>query len=461
MVQTCSLLPFVEIVDRAHTGPVCSVKEWDIKVLPKIAKEKVEKYGLKFDPENLIISDDSLADAAYQAGFELAVEAGVLCMDTERIIKVSEEELKAAVREAKREQTYGRLSDEVLYYARKPEDKRPIRRHVGPFATAVSEDIFIPTHQAYALCHHVDMLSCGVLPTVYGREVKAGTPYEVLGEMLTVRLLQEAVRRAGRPGMPLAGGDSTGVGHLAAWSYDHLTWGDHCVISMPSDLKTAFFLLNKAAQATVQGYKVYGFSHPTIGGYAGGPEGAAIMSIAAALMCVAVLKADAPETNPYDGRYFGNSSREGMWGRSLCTQAIARNTNFLFGVDVDVVAGPCTEMVLYETASGIINSTVSGAAWTNGIRPVAGRYRDYLGVLEGYLMCEVELATCGMKRKDANDLAKKIVPKYETVLKSKNAPVGKSIRECYDLNNFKPSQEWHDIYTKVKKDLKDLGIPLT
>jgi len=460
MVQTCSMLPFVEIVDRAHTGPVCSAKEWDIKVLPKKAKEKVEKYGIKFDPDNLIPSDNSLADAAYQAGFELAVETGVLCMDTERIIKISEEELKAAIREAKRELTFGSGADEVLWHARKPEDRRPLRSHAGPFGTAISEDIYVPVHQAYAHNHQVDSLEAGSLPSVYGRDIKAGTPYEVLGFMLDVRLQREAVRRAGRPGMPITGDDATGIGHLASSSYGHLTVADHFNVSMPADLKTYYFLLNKVAHATIQGFKINGFSHSAIGGYTGGPESATVVSVAEALMIVAVLKSEITNADPYDVRYFTNSNPEAMWAMSLSTQAIARNTNLIYGANVDAAAGPCTDTLLYEVASGAINNTVSGAAYVNGVRPICGRYRDYVGILEAYLMCEVEVATCGMKREDANELVKKILPKYETAVKSKKAPIGKPLKECYDLTHFKPSQEWQGIYSKVKKDLSDLGIPM-
>ena len=63
-----------------------------------------------------------------------------------------------------------------------------------------------------------------------------------------------------------------------------------------------------------------------------------------------------------------------------------------------------------------------------------------------------------MKRSDVNEIVKKIIPKYEDKLR--NPPKGKSFTECYDIKTLKPTQEWLDIYLKVKKEAIDLGIPL-
>ena len=39
-------------------------------------------------------------------------------------------------------------------------------------------------------------------------------------------------------------------------------------------------------------------------------------------------------------------------------------------------------------------------------------------------------------------------------------PKGSELRECYGLKTFKPTQEWLDIYLKVKRELIELGVPL-
>jgi len=63
-----------------------------------------------------------------------------------------------------------------------------------------------------------------------------------------------------------------------------------------------------------------------------------------------------------------------------------------------------------------------------------------------------------MTRKQANEIVKVLIPKYESMLW--NPPIGKSFRDCYDMNTLKPTQEWLNIYLKVKQELIELGVPL-
>ena len=120
-----SFLRMLEILDRAHRGPICALKEWNTKVIPTNVSRKLQEHGLKgtFDPTNPINTDDELADRFYKAAFELAVEMGVLCQNTERVIKVSEDELRRAVKNAPSQLFLGKGPDEVLLQHRQPEDK--------------------------------------------------------------------------------------------------------------------------------------------------------------------------------------------------------------------------------------------------------------------------------------------------------------------------------------------------
>ena len=122
------------------------------------------------------------------------------------------------------------------------------------------------------------------------------------------------------------------------------------------------------------------------------------------------------------------------------------------------VSGPCTEMILYESAVGLTQLSVSGVSMETGPRSAGGRYTNYITPLECKFISEVYKAAAGMKRSDANEIAKKLIPKYEDKLKY--PPKGKSFPECYDVKKLKPSDEWLNIYLKVKKEVIDLGIPL-
>ena len=122
------------------------------------------------------------------------------------------------------------------------------------------------------------------------------------------------------------------------------------------------------------------------------------------------------------------------------------------------VAGPCTEMLLYESALAMMSFSVSGGVHVHFPRTGGGKYTDWLTPLECKFCAEVLKRSAGMTRKQVNEIAKVLIPKYEGMLM--NPPKGKGLRECYDLKTFKPTQEWLDIYLKVKRELIDLGVPL-
>jgi len=82
-----------ESYERALTGPKVDEREWDRKIIPETAKRLKEKYKLKFDKTKIIPTDDDLIERLYQAGLEMLVTCGTLCVDTGRVIKYTEEEI--------------------------------------------------------------------------------------------------------------------------------------------------------------------------------------------------------------------------------------------------------------------------------------------------------------------------------------------------------------------------------
>ena len=63
-----------------------------------------------------------------------------------------------------------------------------------------------------------------------------------------------------------------------------------------------------------------------------------------------------------------------------------------------------------------------------------------------------------MSLSQANDIANKLLPKYEKQLG--NPEKGQSFKECYDLSSLTPSDDWQKIYDDVKDDVIKAGIPL-
>ena len=72
-----------EIVERSENGPYMKESDFDLLIVRTVPK-LVKKYGLQFDPNVLVPSDDDMADRLYQAGLELLATAGVYNQTTER-----------------------------------------------------------------------------------------------------------------------------------------------------------------------------------------------------------------------------------------------------------------------------------------------------------------------------------------------------------------------------------------
>ena len=82
-----SMISLVEFADRMRTGPMMSGKEWDMALFKKMS-ELVKEYEIKCpdDPSVWINTDDSLADAAWQAAVDFVVDVGCFCLHRERVV---------------------------------------------------------------------------------------------------------------------------------------------------------------------------------------------------------------------------------------------------------------------------------------------------------------------------------------------------------------------------------------
>jgi methylamine--corrinoid protein Co-methyltransferase len=449
------LVTFLEILERSQNGPLCTGKDWDVRIIPKKCMEKVKEYGIKYDPSTPVPSDNGLADAVFQAGFELALETGIFCLSTERIIKFEEEELREAVMEAPKEARIGRGIDEKVLKLRKMDERQPPLALVGPMGIDLSENLYIPIVQSVAQYRIVDQVINGFLNTVNGNEVRTGSPMELLAGRQRAAYMKEAVRRAGRTGVSITFGGVTMYG-LCGMAQG-VEQGDVCMIGIISELKTDHITLTKTAHALGMVFPIGAFGRPFIGGYTGGPEGSAIMSVAYRILDLPMFQSNIYANNDvFDIRYIGNSGWETAWANSVATQALDRNCPAMVSGLLEPCAGLCEEQLLYELAVPAIYYTASGAEAITGIRPSHGKYPNQASGLECKFASEVAKSSAGVKREDANEIVKRIIPKYSDKLL--NPPRGKKFQECFDLKTLKPSEEWLNIYKKIRNDLEDIGV---
>lgn len=346
--------------------------------------------------------------------------------------------------------------------SRRPEDGVEPISH-APLGIVVSEEYWVPLHAGIASHEEVDILQGGSLQTVHGYKLRGGTPFETLAGRHMADLYREALREAGRPGMPISAvitsptcfGNLGGFGTEGGFSTDQ----SHAIVLAPSELKTTYDCLHKVVQAVGLGATIYSSASPMIGGYAGPPEGAAIAGIAWGLAQYVVHFADYGMCSGMDIRVNCNTNREGIWTLSTMVQAVSRNTDLLVFSLSNQLGGPMTEMLLLESAAVIGAVSASGASTVLFPRTAGGKYADHLSPLECKFSGEVLKAAAGLTRSQANDIVKQLLPRYEDKLMRPD--IGVPFADCYDVATLTPAPEWQDIYDQVKGEVIDLGIPLS
>jgi len=451
------------VLDRAHKGPICKQFDWDTRVIPRSIATKLKEYGLqkRCDPANPVNQDLELADRFFQAALDLAAEVGMLCLDTQRVIKFSREELLAGLEAAPAEFTLGDGKQAAMFRHRGLADPTP-PIWVSPLSIAVSEDVFLPLVEGIAAVPEVDCLEGPSLQTVWGADLRAGSPYELLAGKLQADLFYEAIRRAGRTGIGLyaVGTSPTHYGVLGGYGIPGGYRPAHDIVLVLSqvEIKTSYENLFKVAQAYNCGGMTYGGSWSMIGGYAGGPEGSALSCIACTILLYNVYQCVNGASFPYDLHYMGNCGRSALWSLSLVFEALSRNTHLCLNSVLNQTAGPATEMLLYESAVGMTALAACGTTSCTGPRSAGGKYSNHITPLEVRFAGEVFKKAAGMTIGQANDVANCLLPKYEALLGQ--APKGQSFAECYDVAALKPSAEWQGMYDKVKGEAVKAGLPL-
>lgn len=449
-------------------GPLFKKEDWNKRLIPKSINEKLGEHGLKgtFTPENPIPADDGLADSFWKAGFELAVDVGALCVETERVIKFTKDELLARLKSLPTEVHMGSGLDEAIWRVRGVEDTKPLGTNLGPFGMEVSPEYAVPINASSAQHRVIDFLTWGYVSEAQGIKSRTRYPIEMLVGAHQAQVVEAVLKMVYRPGMVRAIGGITDI-MAYGWLVGTLSRGTpivsdpHLFLPLPGscELKVGHSMMNLAAFAHILSAVTSSYIHPMLGGFAGGAEGCALCRIASIILLPSVTKSSFNNSSVFDSRYLGNCGRESIWANSVSSQAVNRNSGgLMLGEIINPVAGPDTEMLLQELGVGVLNAVVDGATWIVGVRSGGGKYTDYSTGLENYFAGEIAkfVPRTKLKREDVNEIVKKIMPLYEDKLR--NPPKGSSFPECYDVVRLVPSKDWDEKYIKVKKEFEDLGI---
>jgi hypothetical protein len=114
-------------------------------------------------------------------------------------------------------------------------------------------------------------------------------------------------------------------------------------------------------------------------------------------------------------------------------------------------------MCLYETSATVTAAVTSGLS-IESLGVASNRYEDRTTPVEPRMSAEVGHVVAGMKLPDANELAKKLLAKYES--KIKTPPLGKPLQECWDADKRRPTTEYSRVVKSFKKEMAGLGVKL-
>lgn len=446
------MIPMMEFQERSLKGPVKKPNEFDLAYAKKV-RELVSRYEIRYDPEELVVSD-ATADAVFQAGVELLAAVGLYHLDTQRVVTFSEEELKQVAAEYREEpprQGFGMGEDAFSVTYRTADDPTPPIL-AGGAAGSIEEAWFVPYVQSFAQEETNRALGiAGGIQSVGGVVPKAGTLSEVTCGQWECAKLVEVLKRVGRPGMHL--GLLCTVSTVAA-SMACIRTGlrephnTQIGIHIIPELKMDWARLLLAHFCQDRGIAPWTSAMSMVGALNRDGAEAAVGIVANLLGQLSYGHGTLASifSNHLDGRW---ADAETQWAFSGAARASERNIRV-------PVAGVCggmerywrTEAGMFQAACMAISNTASGFAyaWIGG----------HSG-LETRLVGEILNAVAGMQRDRANELLQAVLRVTEEKLQASSGP--RSFPEAYDVDTVQPRPELVADYERVRETLGRLGVP--
>ncbi len=451
---------YLEVIDRANTGPYMSEESWDLEMVALTTQSLVEKYHLEWDPNRVVTDDPGLADAVFAAGFELAQTIGAYSRSTGRVVRFDRDELLEGLRCQPQTLVMGEGKDARTLYARRIMDERLPLIWAGNPGAPHPEELFQPCVMSWAQEPVVDLITCGSLATVAGREVRTADPIEIIATRRELAYLRDALRRVGRPGMGMLAAQSSvsELGDLAVAHPDYLRPCDSHLVPMLNELKLDNRNIARAVNSMEYGMRNASLLCVIVGGLGGDAPGSAIINVASFILGNLVSLADYQLLHPIHMRHVATTTRGVLWVENIVQQAFARNAPCIIVTDIYPKSGALTRELLYETAANAITIAVSGGH-LEGCGSADGLLPHATG-LECRLMGEVghAVARQGLSLAQANQLVLQLLAKYEHVFDQPGGNPGACFDQAYDLKTLRPVLAWEQMYREVKLELCQMGL---
>jgi len=451
---------FQEIAKRCETGPLTESKDFLMKAVAANAMKLTKEYDIAWDGKTLINLDDEMADRCFQAGRELFINSGLYSMNSNRVVKFSASEVDDALRYTRDQVQMGTGKDRVTIHHRQVEDSRVPFVFCGPFNANVHEDMFVRLNEVFSREKIVDCLFFpGYLNEVDGQLIRPTSALATRMAILYGQWAREAVRRGGRPDMPIAGHAVMAPGEIACTNEE---WGlrstDPRAMVLISELQVDDVTMTRLAYYLAYGCPIYMAFTPLIGGYGGNVAGTAIVAVASFIASI-MLGGEIVHIGPQHMKYKQQTNEHSLFLSSLANQAVARNSNIIATTSHTTSGRPGSAQYAYEFSALALASVTSGSN-VSGPRPAEPLGNNNVSPLMGKLFAEVAHAAAGMSRDTAAPIVGALYEKYKDKLDLENAPKGQPFEELYDLQTLTPTPEHQAVYNQVKEELVNLGVPL-
>ncbi len=456
------MLSFMEVIDRAVTGPLMSNQDYNLNLyVPELTKT-IQKYKIKFNPETPLPYDDALADTVFEAAVDFFSRVGAYCPDTSRVMKFTKDEILQAASEAPSESVFGEGPDRKIMRSRKPDEHSEPWYHCGGGIYTTSEEIFMAQVEGLASITKANSLSIPSSINIRGKDARVRSPQEVLATIKTVTMAREAMRRVGRPGLPILNGISTATGPISMFAASHPNFGlrpsDGYLVDVLAEMIVDYEALDKVAFYTSIGANIGSTSTPLYGGYNGGAEGNAIVTVAYNLLGVLVFRGTYNYNAPLHTRLRVSSTRPLLWVISVANQAIHRNAPYPTLNLPYLGGGAGTDCYYYEMAAYHTCIVTSGGNMLSG-HPSVAVEPDSIIPYDHILNVEVARAASQLTRKEANPIILKLLERYEKLLK--DPPKGYKYQDIYDVpTRTIKNTEYLKHADEIRKELRDLGLPI-
>jgi hypothetical protein len=378
-------------------------------------------------------------------------------------MKFSEEEVKEALRFLSGKVEVGAGKDKITLISNKDNRKKPVL-FSGPFGANVSCKMFIPINQAFAQESMVDILfGPGHIHRIQGVEIRKNSAFEIDAACSAMDWTFEALRKAGRPGMPvcfMSVGGVTSMNEIAAECPEGIPRCNHfrMVYSFP-DLKTDDIQLSKLVHFRGRGYNIYCDEVSLIGGIAGGPEGTAISSVAYFLAATIVYRSEVIHLGANHIKYICQTNPASLWLSSVVPQAVQRNSNIIPTISITTAARPGCLQNLLEIASAGATISCSGGNVT-GPRAATPIGTNCVNPLDAKLLGEVNEKCYRMRKGDLNEVVKNILKLYISDIEPARAAKGLHFEELYNVETLTPNKTNLDLYNEAQRILADIGLEI-